>query len=71
MATKYQKLRGRIVEKFGTQEAFCKELGISSVTMSSRMTGKTGFTYNDIIEWSSLLDIPTEEIGEFFYAPNF
>ena len=64
----YQKLRGRIIEKYGTQERFCEELGISQTSMSKKMTGKTGFSQKDIINWCELLDIDLKEVGSYFYA---
>ena len=64
----YNKLRGRIVEKYGTQDRFRKELGISSTAMSNKMRGKTGFSQSDIITWCSLLDIELEDVGSYFYA---
>lgn len=66
----YAKLRGRIIEKYGTQENFCKELGLSSVSVSKKMTGKTSFSQADIIKWCSLLDIDLKDVGLFFYTQS-
>lgn len=67
MSLKYAKLRGRIVEKFGTQDAFRKKLGISKTAMSKKMTGKTGMSQKDISNWSKLLGIEPEQIGVYFF----
>ena len=64
----FAKLRGRIVEIFGTQRRFAEELGKSEVTVISKLSGKMSFTMNDIREWSRLLKIPLEEIGIYFFA---
>jgi hypothetical protein len=64
----YSKLRGRIVEKYGTQKAFFSHLSITSVQASKKINGKTGFSQKDIIEWCGLLDINLEDIGSYFYA---
>lgn len=64
----YSKLRGRIVEKYGTLKAFFSKLSISSVQASNKITGKAGFSQKDIIEWCVLLDIGMEDIGSYFYA---
>ena len=64
----YSKLRGRIVEKYGSQERFCEAVGISSVSMSKKMTGQTGFSQQDIIKWCSLLDIELNDVGDYFFA---
>lgn len=64
----YAKLRGRIVEKFGTQEKFAEALGISNTTMSLKMTGKRAFSQRDIIKWCELLDIDKLEAGSYFFS---
>lgn len=68
MSLKYAKLRGRIVEKFGTQDDFRKQIGISKTAMSNKMTGKTGFSQNDIIKWCELLSIDMQNVSEYFFA---
>ena len=68
MSYSYNKLRGRIVERFGTQEEFARNLGISKNSLSLKMNGKTSFSQADVIKWSELLDIDTNEIGQYFFA---
>ncbi len=68
MHYKYDRLRGRIVEMYGSQEEFAKVIGISSNSMSKKMNGKTGFSQKDIIKWSELLDISKSEYGEYFFT---
>lgn len=68
MSLKYAKLRGRIVEKFGTQDAFREQIGISKTAMSNKMTGKTGFSQNDIIKWCDLLSIDMQNVSDYFFA---
>lgn len=64
----YKKLRGRIIEKFGTQERFSKEIGISETSLSKKMKCKTGISQADICLWSKLLDISPEEYGVYFFT---
>ena len=64
----YSKLKGRIVEKYGTMEAFGKQLNISKTQLSKKMNGKAGFSQADIVKWSGLLDIELSDVGSFFYA---
>lgn len=64
----YDKLRGRIVEKFGSQDAFAKALGVSKQSVSKKMNGKTMFDQRDILDWSQLLDINLDEISAFYFA---
>lgn len=64
----YDKLRGRIVEKYGSQEKFAEVIGISPNSLSKKMTGKTGFSQKDIIRWAELLDIDKADYSEYFFA---
>lgn len=68
MPYKYDKLRGRIVEKYGTQGNFAEILGISKNSMSKKMNCETGFSQEDMIIWSNLLDIKKEEYGTYFFT---
>lgn len=67
MIERYAALRGRIVEKYGTQQEFCEALGMSQTSVSKKMTGQTGFSQQDIEKWCELLDINLGDIGRFFY----
>lgn len=64
----YDKLRGRIVEKYGTQAAFAHAIGISTNAMSNKMTCKTGISQEDIEVWSSLLDIDHRSYWDYFFT---
>lgn len=68
MAFEYNALRGRIVEKYGSQARFAQELGVSPVSVSEKMTCKTGFSQKDIEKWRELLEIKASEIGHYFFA---
>ena len=68
MGYSYDKLRGRIIEKYGSQERFAEALGISTNSLSKKMTGKTGISQKDIVEWSRLLQIDKSEYSEYFFA---
>ena len=63
----YNKLRGRIVEKYGTMKNFAEEVGISRQALSQKLRGRIKFTTNDIQRYVTLLDIPKDEIGLFFF----
>ena len=64
----YNKLRGRIVEKYGSQNKFADALKTTTITVSNRMTGKTGFSQEDIEQWSKLLEIEQSEYGAYFFT---
>lgn len=67
MPYSYDKLRGRIVEKYGSQEKFAEAVGISTNSLSKKMTGKTGFSQKDIVTWSGMLDINKSDYSEYFF----
>lgn len=66
----YRKLRGKIVEIYGSQTAFVKEFGVSENTFSMKVNNKVRFSANDIIKICRMLDIPKNEIGEYFFTPK-
>lgn len=67
MPYKYKKLRGRIVEKYGSLKNFSKNLDISEVSVSKKMNGRTGFSQEDMDEWAKKLEIPLVEYGEYLF----
>ena len=68
MAFDYRKLKGSIVEKYGSQLNFADAYGISENTLSLKMRNKVRFTSDDIIAISDMLDIPENEIGSYFFT---
>ena len=64
----YNKLRGRIVEKYGTMARFAEDAGLSVQALSKKMNSKTSFNQADIVKWCELLDIPAKEIGAYFFT---
>lgn len=68
MNFKYNKLRGRIVEKFGSQAEFSKEIGQSEQIVTAKLAGRSSFTQDNIIKWSKALDIDQNDIGSYFFA---
>lgn len=64
----YNKLRGRIIEKYGSQSKFAEKIGISQQSLSKKMNCKIGFSQEDIVLWGGLLDILPEEYSVYFFA---
>ena len=64
----YKKLRGRIIEKFGSIGAFADAVGISRTQMSKKLQGKAGISQKEIIQWSEILDIEQAEYSDFYFA---
>lgn len=70
MAFNYSKLKGKIVEKFGTQAAFAKALGVSQRTLSLKMQSKIYFRQDEINKAMRLLGIPLDDAREYFFTPK-
>lgn len=64
----YSKLKGRIVEVFGSQSVFANKLGVSKNSVSRKLNCKTEFSQRDIEEWSKLLNIQLSDYGDYFFA---
>jgi hypothetical protein len=62
------KLKGRIVEKFGSCRKFAEVAGICYVGFCAKMTGKRNVTYSDVVEWSRILEIDQRDIGDYFFC---
>ena len=65
MAFDYSKLRGKIVEKYGTQCLFAKALGGSERTLSLKLNGRIYFTQ---IEIKRILDVDSNCVNTYFFT---
>ena len=63
----YSKLRGRIREVFGTQEAFAKALNIHSTSLSARLNDKAQWRREEIVLSCELLSIPIDDVSSYFF----
>ena len=70
MATEfdYSKLRGRIVEKFGSIKDFSSNVSVSYIAVSKKLNNQIPISRADMMEWSELLGIPLEEYGVFYFV---
>lgn len=64
----YAKLKGRIVEKFGTFYQFAKAINSSPQSVSNKLKNSVSISQKDIILWSEILDISPGEIGKYFFT---
>lgn len=70
MSFSYGKLKGRIIEKYGSQAAFAEALGVSARTLSLKMNNRIYFTQNEITKAARLLDIDMNDIKDYFFTQN-
>lgn len=64
----YAKLRGRIVERVGSQQKFAEEMGLSERTVSLKMNGKISWKQAEISMACKVLAIDEQEILAYFFA---
>lgn len=68
MEREMMNLKGRIVQKYGTQGKFAKALGKTEQTVTAKLNGRSQFSQDDIVDWCNALDIDGPSIGEYFFA---
>lgn len=64
----YSKLRGRIRERFGTEQAFAEAMEKTISQMSLLLNGKAVWRQVDIKKACDLLGIADNDIGQYFFA---
>lgn len=67
MSYNLAKLRGRIIEKYGTLKSFAKAMGWSERTNSLKINGINEWKQSEIITASRLLGIKSHEIDVYFF----
>lgn len=66
----YNQLRGRIVECGLTQKECAEKIGVSEGHLSRKLAGEFAFRQDEISKLCTLLAIPVERIGDFFFCPK-
>lgn len=70
MPMDYSKLKGRIIEKYGTRTAFADAIGITMESLSRRLNNGTNFKADEYVKACDLLDIPPKEMHLYFFTPK-
>ncbi len=68
LAYDYSKLRGRIKEVFGTQEAFAQAIGLTERSVSLKITSKRSWKQDEIISSINVLNLTTDDIKPYFFV---
>ncbi len=68
MSWKYDKLRGKIKEICGTQDAFAEKLGIGRVSLSQRLNNQLEFSQDEIFRSCEILNIDFSDIRAYFFT---
>ena len=67
MYRKFHRLRVRFAELDLTQNEAARLAGLAPSTLTTRMTGRVPFNVNEVQALCCVLDIPTDQIGAFFF----
>lgn len=65
----FHKLRVRFAECEMRQGDVAQAAGMAKSTMTARMKGYKPWTSDEITRVAAVLNIPREQIGEFFFEP--
>lgn len=68
MPFNYRKLRGRIVEIYGSQMAFAKAMGFSERTLSLKLSGRRSWRQAEICIAIELLGLSENDIKDYFFT---
>ena len=65
----FDKLRGRIREKFKNEKNFARKIEISPTTLSCKLNNITDFTSTEIMKIcdKDVLDIPKKDVDKYFF----
>lgn len=61
------RIRGKIIEKYGSCKEFSKHVAESPTTISRLLRGHGVFTQYIIYEWAVVLGMSREDIGYYFF----
>ena len=64
----FNKLRGKIKEKYDTQNKFSKAIGMSRTALSEKLNSKSYFTNKEIVTICECLNISFHEIHLYFFT---
>ena len=63
----YDKLRGRIREILKSESKYAEAMGLSNASISAKLNCDVYFSITEIDKTISLLNIPTNEIYDYFF----
>lgn len=67
MKSNYNKLIGRMIERYGTRGKAAVALGMAKSSLSLKLNGHTDFSRGDILNACRVLDITRDEIPDYFF----
>lgn len=67
MAFCYDKLKGKITEKYGTRDRFAEAMGFSSATLSAKLNNKSEWTQEEVVDAVKVLGLQWADIPAYFF----
>lgn len=64
----YSRLRGKIREVCGTQDAYADKIHLGRVSVSQRLNNILEFSQSEMINSAEVLNFPTAEIPQYFFV---
>lgn len=62
-----RKIKGRIIEKYGTIKNFANALGCTHQTVDNILSERSDMTISKASKWMKVLDIPANEFNAYFF----
>lgn len=69
MIYKTDKLKARIIEKFGDQKSFAEALGMTEPTLSRLLNEGRDWKGSMLMKAVELLEIPAVQVDSYFFEP--
>ena len=66
----YSKLRGKIKEVFGTQDAFAAAMDMNPATLSAKLNNRLDWSRSEMEKACTLLGISLMEMHIYFFCPK-
>ena len=66
----YEKLEERIAKKYRTHVAFGNAMGWSPAKLSFKLSGRVGWSQEDILQACDMLGISYRQIPTYFFTKN-
>lgn len=63
----YSALKGKIIEKYGSQSSFAKVLGVSERTLSLKLNNIVAFSQDEMLRSILLLGSTSDDIKLYFF----
>lgn len=64
----YDLLLKKMKEKRYSQESLAPAINMSRTSLNQKLNSKSNFTQSEILRMAKILDIPNDDVGEYFFT---